>query len=122
MLSSPVTLKMKVKITLIKNKKSLNQSRKKKKIKARNSKIQKTLIRIPFKMMRKILSMKLTTIKKSKKEKLLCYLNKDSMTRRILNTIFAGSFQDITGSSRTKETVRTILSDCSLFLCAFFMC
>ena len=47
-------------------------------------------------MMRKILSKKLTTIKKSKKEKLLCYQNKESMTRKIPNTIFAGLSQDIT--------------------------
>lgn len=93
-----VTQKMKVNKAPIKNKTSLKRSRKRKKIKAKNLKIHKKTMKMQMlKTMRKIPCKNLTTIKKSKKDKLLCFLNRDSMTSIIQNTIFAGSFQDITG-------------------------
>ena len=93
-----VTQKMKVNKAPIKNKTSLKRSRKRKKIKAKNLKIEKKTMKMQMlKTMRTIPCRNLTTIKKSKKDKLLCFLNRDSMTSIIPNTIFADSFQDITG-------------------------
>jgi len=120
---NPVKVMIKVKKAPIPSKKSLKLSRKKIKTKEKRlmilSKLKSLLM---AQMMRKTYQKKSTTIKKSKKEKHLCCLNKEKSRKIIQGIISAGSSQGIIDWLRTKKIAKIILLGCNQYLYVFFMC